>query len=334
MLGKKVSLVRMSKTAKVMKLQMDKKIQNGTYQFDECLCFCMNGKSILLSDKDRYGNYYPIVLCEKCGLIRANPRLTKNSYADFYHYEYRSLYGDEDENKEVIFDLKVRDGFKVYKYISSSITISKNAVVFDVGCDAGAKLVAFRQNGCQVAGTDYGETNIIFGRNKTGFDLRVGGVEQLRAFGKKADLIVLDHVFEHMLDLESELQEIKGLLNDGGYVYVAVPGTFWWIEKICDGNIMGVLQNAHVWQFSLESLTYVMEVSGFKRVSGDEKIVSIFQKVNGPIRHRGDVPYKEKEKVLDYLLRMEKEYLSYYWMKRFRKLWQRVFNRKVANTNN
>lgn len=58
-------------------------------------------------------------------------------------------------------------------------------------------------------------------------------------------MIIMNHVFEHILDIDDELKKIQGIIKPDAYIYISVPGTFWWIENICSNNIMGLLTNAH-----------------------------------------------------------------------------------------
>ncbi len=47
-------------------------------------CICEEKNFELLSKKDRYGLYTPVVICKECGLIQVNPRMTQESYNQFY----------------------------------------------------------------------------------------------------------------------------------------------------------------------------------------------------------------------------------------------------------
>jgi 2-polyprenyl-3-methyl-5-hydroxy-6-metoxy-1,4-benzoquinol methylase len=258
------------------KRAFDQKVLSGTYRFEECGCFCGKREGVLLSETDRYGAYYPILICRSCGLIRANPRLDYSSYSEFYNNEYRKLYG-EGEDKKALWGEKVKQGVEVYEYITARLG-KVGRTVYEVGCNMGATLYHFQKNGDTVAGVDFGRENIEYGKKVSNIErLFCGGIERLSELKANADLIILVHVFEHFLDLKSELLKIRGLLNPNGYLYVSVPGSLWWPKNVCNGNIMGLLQNAHTYQFTLTSLKYVMRVMGFEFVCGDESVRAIFR---------------------------------------------------------
>ena len=298
----------MSPNALKVKEKIRAKINDGTYKLEACNCYCGSNESILISEMDRYGNYYPFVLCKKCGIMRASPRLTKESYVNLYTYDYRTLYGDNDWDKNELYKMKLQQAQEAHSFIAKYITLPPKAVVFDIGCNMGTMLLPFHQNGCEVMGVDYGIEYIEFGRKKTGLNLQVGGIEKLRDFGGKADLVILNHVLEHFLDLENELAAIRKIIKPDGYIFIDLPGTLWWIKKICKGNILSVLQNAHTWQFSLSALRYAMECCGFELIYGNEEIKSIF-KLSNIFKEKTAVPHGEFDKVLAHLRAMEHIYL-------------------------
>jgi len=80
-----------------MKKQIERKIEEGIYTFEDVPCCVCGGENFeLLSEKDRYGLYVPVVICKDCGLIQTNPRMTQDAYNQFYELEYRKLYVGKD----------------------------------------------------------------------------------------------------------------------------------------------------------------------------------------------------------------------------------------------
>jgi 2-polyprenyl-3-methyl-5-hydroxy-6-metoxy-1,4-benzoquinol methylase len=275
-------------------------IESGAYAFEGSPCFCGSGQDILISETDRYGNYYPFVICRGCGTMRANPRMSAKAYAEFYSREYRTLYGDNEVDKERLYLSRVEQGGEVYRFISAKVKLPKGAVVFDIGCNMGAMLLPFSRAGCDVSGVDFDAEYIEFGRRKTGLDLAIGSAEKLSSSERKASLILLSHVVEHFLDIDLELRRIGALMLPGAHLYVSLPGTYWWITHVEGGNILGLLQNAHVWQFSLATLNYVMARNGFELLSGDERIEALYVYRGARIDSRSMPPAGECRKAIRY----------------------------------
>jgi len=318
-----ISHVKLSKIALDAKISVERKIREGIYKFEDKPCFCGSNDSLIIAERDRYGLYYPVVICKQCGLIRVNPRMTSDAYQDFYSRYYRRFYGDDDYDKNELWSMRIEQGNDVFEFIKQNLP-ELSGTVFDIGCNMGTTLIPFWKNGFDVAGVDYGSEYIEYGKNRSGIEnLYVGDIKRLLNLNKKADLVILRYVLEHFLDLEEELRNIREIMKEGGYIYIEAPGTFWWIHNICSGNFMGVLQNAHAYQFSLTTLTYVMECSGFELVVGDEKIMAIFRK-SETFRDKSDITKNEFRRVVNYLHRIEKSYVRKQYIIR----WLELFHLK------
>lgn len=169
----------MSRISLAAQSRIKEKIDNGDYKYEKVACLCGNEDSLFLADMDGYGNYYPFVICKRCGIMRANPRLTEESYMDFYTYDYRALSGDDDTDREELYKSRIKQARDVYSFISRYVHLQPGAVVFDIGCNMGTMLLPFYEIGCEVIGVDYGVDYIEYGRKKTGLMLEIGGIEKI-----------------------------------------------------------------------------------------------------------------------------------------------------------
>jgi len=108
-------------------------------------------------------------------------------------------------------------------------------------------------------------------------NLVIGDVDQLSKFGQ-ADVVITHHVLEHFLDPITELSKIRNLLKDTGVFFVAVPGIYSLHDTYTELKIY--LNNAHVYHFTLKTLTNLLEGSGFQLIAGSEEVRAIFRKKN------------------------------------------------------
>ncbi len=127
-------------------------------------------------------------------------------------------------------------------------------------------LTAFKDK--EIYGVDLCEESIGYGKKK-GLNLICGGIEKLDALGKKADLVILHHVLEHFGDLEAELEKISELLTPTGVLYIGVPGFY-------GNHLPALFQNAHNWQFTTNTLEYVMACCGYRALFLDSNINSLW----------------------------------------------------------
>jgi len=253
-----------------------RKVWEGEYSFEDAPCLCGGNDSLLIGTCDRYGLPVHTHLCRYCGVMWTNPRMTENSLKKFYEEDYRSIYVGSPQAPDSFFREQVEHGQRVYNYVKSCIKepSKEQLKVFDVGCGAGGTLIPFKKNGWFAFGCDLGEEYLIRGKEE-GLILEHGDLRVLSQYGP-ANLVILSHVLEHFPNPADDLNEISELLGESGYIYVEVPGIF----KIHNtyGDVLLFLQNAHLYHFTLNSLSSLMAQAGFKLVKGDENINALFQK--------------------------------------------------------
>lgn len=250
------------------------KILVHEYSYEEINCPCCEVKDkILLSQYDRYGLFYPANICVNCGLIYVSPRFDLKSYEAFYNGPYRVIYSKFPliQSKEEFYQKQIAKGLKIFKFIEDYYNLSNINSVLEVGCGMGGILVPFKKQGFQTFGVDFGEDYIEYGKTK-GLCVQVGSIKDI---DERYDLIIYSHVFEHILDLNSELEEIKKRLTPNGILYIEVPGVL--NLKGYRYNLCRYFQNAHTYNFSLITLKNILGNVGFTIIYGNEKIESIFK---------------------------------------------------------
>lgn len=248
----------------------NKKVEQGIYSTESVKCFCGADNFIPITHSDRYGIKYQLCLCIECGILYANPRMTEESFERFYKNDYRNIYSNVGDTLssggDDITHSMTRDSVK---NMMDEFELPSPKVIFDVGCGNGNLLAEF--NG-ETVGIDYDERAINSGREQ-GRNIYCGGIELLESYGKKADLIIMHHVFEHFMDIKRDLSRIRNLLSDDGVLYISVPGFYTW-----DKN--SLFQNAHTYQFTGNTLWYVMRCCGFEDLHLDENIESLWSKAD------------------------------------------------------
>ncbi len=256
--------------------QFQTKLENSYYSLEEVPCICGSNDSYLIAKRDRYGLSADTWLCKDCGLVRTSPRMNEESLSRFYNEDYRPIYVGEAQAPDHFFSTQIRQGKAIYNFVksNSNLDLSSNITVFDVGCGAGGVLVPFKAAGCSTFGCDLGGEYLKRGITD-GLSLKHGNVDSLRDYGE-ANLVILSHVIEHFPNPILELEQISKALVKEGYLYIEVPGIFN-IHKTY-GNTLNFLQNAHLYHFTLATLTSLMAKAGFKLIEGDEHIHALFQK--------------------------------------------------------
>ena len=253
------------------------KLADGTYQTEPVRCFCgADFDDLVLAERDRYFIPHRTVLCRQCSLIRTTPRMTAAAYREFYNIEYRPIYdgwqfGTQGDNDEFRFMVQSEKGLSFKQFLEFFELRPKTVV--DVGANMGGTLAAFQESGCTVYGIEWYEQGFTFGEH-CGIPM-LHSVEEALARGIKADLVILQDVFEHYLDLR-EIAKIKQLLAPDGVLFVGTPGIF-------NAKRHLLWQNAHTYTFVGETLRYVLCSLGFEEMFLDENIDSLWVAHDEPI---------------------------------------------------
>lgn len=286
--------------------QVEKKIKEGLYRFEEIQCpICAGSDLHLLSEQDRYGLRMPVCICKGCGFLLTNPRMDQESYAAFYNSEYRPLYEGEEKPSTRSFRLQNERGERIVPFVQRFLSRPPaETLVLEVGCGSGGVLASFRRKGYQVKGVDLGDEHLRYGVTEHGLDLETKALCDLE-LERPPNLIIYSHVMEHILDLPAELAVIREKLADDGLLYIEVPGVKF-VQFTYGGDFLRMLQNAHTFHFTLRTLTNLLEINGFNRLAGDEVIRSLFT----PAHRRRDVAtiQSDYQEVLELLKGVEAEY--------------------------
>ena len=233
----------------------NEKIFQGSYAVERVSCLCGSRSYYRISSYDWYGLWHPVVICKKCGLIYANVRLTEYAYAEFYSTdEYRRIY----EGSDYLEDARKRFDSGYGKHIFDEINpIAKEKglkTVLEFGCAGGWNLIHFLENDYQVAGYDYSQALVKYGKSR-GLSLISGSLQDLKG---KYDVIIVNHVIEHFTDFLGSMRKLISHLNKEGLLYIAVPDM--------DNCSFGQLQNAHTYYFTARTLKYYLSLCGLKEI--------------------------------------------------------------------
>jgi 2-polyprenyl-3-methyl-5-hydroxy-6-metoxy-1,4-benzoquinol methylase len=215
----------------------NEKIRTSLVQIEEVACLCGSANYLPVSRWDRHGLWSPVVICKRCGLIYANPRLTEESYKVFYSsdlyrliYEGRKNFVEHSENR-----YENDYGGHIFREVFPIMGERGLSTVLEFGCGGGWHLIPFVQRGFSVTGYDYSTSLIKLGRSK-GLNLMEGSFDDVSG---QYDLIILNHVAEHFTDFYGSMKNLCGHLNPGGILYVSVPNM--------DHFYRDQFQNAHTY---------------------------------------------------------------------------------------
>ena len=276
------SIIPLKKEQRRAKQEIIDRLLRGDYSLFSRNCLCDSNEFYPLSEKCAYGLPCSVVICQQCGLIQVNPCPNKQTLDNFYAEYYGRLYGGRFDYESIFNEMFLRGKsiIEFIKTLNSTFNINHTNVL-DIGCNVGGILSAFKSIGCSVYGVDLESDAVDFAVSK-GLLVEYGSAKDVKVTNK-FDIIIFSHVMEHFLDIQSELSIIKNLLKDDGILYIEVPGINSSLGNI-QFDFLDFIEFDHLYYFSLDTLSNVMQLNGFSFVTGDElsgiSIRSVFEKNN------------------------------------------------------
>ncbi|MBQ6128125.1 MAG: class I SAM-dependent methyltransferase [Lachnospiraceae bacterium] len=254
------------------------KCESGEYSFRKRECECGKGDFEVIAQKDRYGLPVETVICRNCGLIMTNPCLDDKSNNSFYDGEYHYIYRAEEAPSEERFEERKKEAGTIIDFIQNHTGIDSGSVL-EIGCADGGNIAAFAEKGYKATGIDLSHTYVEYGKEK-GLDLYCSDATSFAQKGQQFDIVVLNHVLEHFTDLEKELSTITALMKDTGVLFVAVPGVKYLTFGAYERDFLLMLQNAHIFNFTKDTLCQTMKKYGFDSIFANEAVYALFKKGN------------------------------------------------------
>jgi len=217
-------------------------------------------------------NAFDIVACEVCDFVYADTPADTAAY-DLYYADY-SKYADQ--------GTATGGGGNTLDLARIQITAEEiarhlpdpAARIVDIGCANGGMLAALRSLGYQnLLGIDPSPECVANSRLLFAIPALQGWLGALPPETAPADLVILSHVLEHVLDLADAVARTHAVLAPGGLVYVEVPDASRYAE--CLAAPFQDFNTEHINHFSPASLANLLTANGFELVSEGGKTLPI-----------------------------------------------------------
>jgi SAM-dependent methyltransferase len=223
---------------------------------------------------------FPLVQCEKCGLVFVNPRPTREELEKLYPPgEYYSLQEpgtmwQGGRGKLKSYAIRFISGrhdtalaklgtLLLGRMISVSVPHIQGGRILDIGCGSGAYLDLMQEVGWETYGVEPSEVGAKWAR-ANGHDVFCGELLDARYPSAFFDAILMHHVLEHVPNPGAVLHECHRILKGGGLVLVNVPN-FDCYDRVTFAESWDPLDvPRHLYHFSISTLRQALEQAGFE----------------------------------------------------------------------
>lgn len=209
---------------------------------------------------------YTYKACSGCGLVFTDPLPTARQIVDYY--ATHSVAGSYDQGKQDEVAGMRRQGFVSYLQRFEAETGCRIAGkdVLDIGCFNGLSLQAIASMGGDPYGLEFQESAAKTANERFPGRVTVADICAPLALGRQFDVITLNDVLEHVPDPQAALQNIWGLLREGGYLLATTPDTGSWMARLMGRNWPSMVPVHHIFLFDRRNLGMLLQQFGFEPV--------------------------------------------------------------------
>jgi 2-polyprenyl-3-methyl-5-hydroxy-6-metoxy-1,4-benzoquinol methylase len=197
-----------------------------------------------------------LVQCGGCGAVlspatwepRANEKMEEEWFGDTY---------DNRENAWTNLFEKLNNA-RTLRRIESAHPPRRR--LLEIGVGSGSFLAAAREKGFEVLGADLSAPICDHVRSKFGINVHCGELTTLPE-GQRFDVIVMNHVLEHVSDPVDFLEQVRARLEPGGCVHIAVPNVGCWEAGLSGWTSY---EPYHLTYFAPHTLERAVRAAGFE----------------------------------------------------------------------
>lgn len=206
---------------------------------------------------------FRVVRCVQCGLLRQDPRPTRETMAFYYPPEYEpySVAIDEEPSLWRRFDRR----YGMRKRQRAIERFCAGGRLLDVGCATGNFLYEMARTGrWQVEGVEPNAEAARYGRERLGLTIHIGELTSVDLPPASYDVITMWNVFEHLHHPMANLRAVARLLKPGGWFVFSIPNLHSWEYRLSGKYWVGWELPRHFYYPTPELMTSMLESVGLR----------------------------------------------------------------------
>lgn len=220
------------------------------------ICSSLTVKTFIKADT------FQLIQCESCGLIQTDEfDETGTSYETDKYFVDKNCYLENWEKFSLLFE-GMLDKISEYK---------KTGMFLDVGCGVGCLISCASERGFIAHGVEISTWAASFAREKTGLDVITGSLEDAAFHSDMFDVVVVNHVLEHVLDPGALLREIRRIVKPDGLVVVGVPNADSIMARLAGAQWVSLRPEEHRWHFTPDTIKTLVRKQGLSLLRFEAK---------------------------------------------------------------
>ena len=213
---------------------------------------------ISATDHNVSNDVFNITACNSCGLKFTNPKISEETIGKYYKSDnYISHSNTKKGLINKLYHLVRKYQFKQKEKLISKLSNEKK--LLDIGCGTGEFLKYCKQKNWLVSGLEPDELARSFASKNYNLDL-YNNLNEIK--NKKFDVVTMWHSLEHVYHLKNDFLKISNLLNNKGYLIIAVPNCASYDAKYYKNNWAAYDLPIHLYHFNKKNIVDLADMFG------------------------------------------------------------------------
>jgi len=195
--------------------------------------------------------------CARCGLVFvANFAHEGISYKGDEYFVHKNEYVQRWDEFCSLFE----------QLIAKIMRFKRNGNFLDVGAGVGTLMHVARTQGFTTHGVEVSEWASAYARDERGLNMVTGTLEDAAYPDAYFDVIVINHVLEHVTAPLKLLCEAHRILKDDGMLVVGVPNIGSIMARIMRERWLSLRPEEHLWHFAPYTLRLLLDRADFREL--------------------------------------------------------------------
>lgn len=226
----------------------------------ESRCICQKNNVIFVPDivyknETYFSDFEGTIIgrCTKCAMLKTFPAKANRKF-------------DPQQSRAKFYEAHTQRFENIFKPIIDTLKKHKpDGTVLDVGCSSGVLLSLLKKRRYRIRGIEPNKNAYMLARQKFGSAIYNGVLDTFVHKNKtKFDVVIYNHVLEHIQDPVQELTLARSILKPDGVLIIGVPNARNFVRFFRNKKWELLMPNEHVWQFSDRHLVGLLTRLGFR----------------------------------------------------------------------
>ncbi len=203
--------------------------------------------------------HYGFLKCGNCGMLSLHPLPGQELLFSYYPPDYATI-GQQKKASRILVEL-------YYKLVAAQYRslVGGHARILDIGCSSGhaMEFLMKQEPGWDITGVEMSAEAVAVGR-ANGLKIVHGAFEDIHLPESEYDLVIMQHLIEHVLDPVALVRKAHSVLKPGGVLYIETPNVDAPDFSLFGKYWGGLHYPRHTFLFNKTAMASLLHGNGFK----------------------------------------------------------------------